>query len=169
MKIFISKERIEKRITELSLLISSSYPDGLIAIGVLKGAWVFMADLVRRLTCPVYCDFIKVSSYKGKESMGKINLLLEEGISVFQKHVLVVEDIVDTGLTLNFLKEYLLAKNPKSLKFCCLLDKPKRRRVDFTPDYVGFEIEDKFVVGYGLDCDEKYRNLPYIGIANNYS
>lgn len=163
MKVLITKEEIEKRVSELALTISSCHPDGLIVIGVLKGAWVFMADLVRRLTCPVYCDFIKVSSYKGKETTGKINLSLSPNIPLSGKRVLVIEDIVDTGITLSFLKEYLLTLKPESLKFCCLLDKPERRKVDFTPDYVGFTIPDKFVVGYGLDCNEEYRNLPYIG------
>jgi len=164
IKIYKSKEEIEKRVSELALKISSDHPDGLIAIGVLKGAWVFMADLVRRLTCPVYCDFIKASSYKGKETTGKISLSLSPLIEISNKNILVVEDIVDTGITLSFLKEYLLKEKPKSLKFCCLLDKPERRKVDFTPDYVGFIIPDKFVVGYGLDYNEEYRNLPYIGV-----
>lgn len=166
MEILINKEDIEKRVSGLAFKISSDHPDGLIAIGVLKGAWVFMADLVRKLTCPVYCDFIKLSSYKGKETTGKISLSLGESISIFKKKVLVIEDIIDTGITLSFLKEYFLSLKPESLKFCCLLDKREKRRVDFTPDYVGFTIEDKFVVGYGLDFNEEHRNLPYIGIVN---
>ncbi|MEW6007641.1 MAG: hypoxanthine phosphoribosyltransferase [bacterium] len=165
MNIFITKEEIEKKVSELALKISSDHPDGLITIGVLKGAWVFMADLVRKLTCPVYIDFIKVSSYKGKETTGEISLSLSPSISISKKNVLVIEDIVDTGITLSFLKEHLLKENPESLKFCCLLDKPERRKKDFTPDYIGFTIPDKFVVGYGLDCNEEYRNLPYIAVV----
>ncbi|MEW6481592.1 MAG: hypoxanthine phosphoribosyltransferase [bacterium] len=164
MNIFITKEEIEKKVSELALKISSDHPDGLITIGVLKGAWVFMADLVRKLTCPVYIDFIKVSSYKGKKTTGKINLSLFPSISILKKNVLVIEDIVDTGITLSYLKEYFKSQEPKSLKFCCLLDKPERRKKDFTPDYIGFTIPDKFVVGYGLDCNEEYRNLPYIAV-----
>ncbi|MEW6679608.1 MAG: hypoxanthine phosphoribosyltransferase [bacterium] len=164
MNIFITKEEIEKKVSELALKISSDHPDGLITIGVLKGAWVFMADLVRKLTCPVYIDFIKVSSYKGKKTTGKISLSLFPSISILKKNVLVIEDIVDTGITLSYLKEYFKSQEPKSLKFCCLLDKPERRKKDFTPDYIGFTIPDKFVVGYGLDCNEEYRNLPYIAV-----
>ncbi|MEW6102286.1 MAG: hypoxanthine phosphoribosyltransferase [bacterium] len=164
MNVFISKEDIEKKIDELAFKISSEHPDGLIAIGVLKGAWVFMADLIRRLTCPVYIDFIKVSSYKGKETTGEISLSFSPSIPIYKKNVLIIEDIVDTGITLSYLKEYFKSKVPESLKFCCLLDKPERRKREFIPDYIGFTIPDKFVVGYGLDCNEEYRNLPYIAV-----
>lgn len=164
MKIYLSKEEIEKRVSELALKISSEHPDGLLVIGILKGAWVFMADLVRKLTCPVHVDFIKVSSYKGKETTGKISLSYLPSIPISKRKVLIVEDIIDTGITLSWIKKYFLSQKPKSLKFSCLLDKPERRKVEFIPDYVGFTILDKFVVGYGLDCNEEYRNLPYIAV-----
>ncbi|HAW49521.1 TPA: hypoxanthine phosphoribosyltransferase [bacterium] len=162
MKVFIPRNDIKRKVKELAEKISSEYENGLVVIGVLKGAFVFMADFVRQLTCPVYIDFIKVSSYKGKETTGEINLELSCSIDLKGKDVLVVEDIVDTGITLSFIKEFLAEKDPKSLKVCCFLDKPERRKVDFIPDYVGFTIPNRFVVGYGLDCSEEYRSLPYI-------
>jgi hypoxanthine phosphoribosyltransferase len=159
----ISEKEIKEKIKELAEAISADYPDGVIAIGVLKGAFVFMSELVRALSIPVYCDFVKVASYKGTESSGKLDLQLAPSIKLYKKKVLLVEDIVDTGLTVNWVRDYLLAKGVEELKICCLLDKPSRRKKEIELHYVGFVIGDKFVVGYGLDCEEEYRNLPYIG------
>jgi len=158
----IAESQIKDKIQELAGIISADYPDGLIAVGVLKGAFIFMADLVRALRVPCNCDFVKVASYKGKESSGKISLELPPSLSVSEKKILLVEDIVDTGLTISWLKDYF-SKMGAEVKVCCLLDKPSRRKVDISPDYTGFAIEDYFVVGYGLDFNEEYRSLPYIG------
>ncbi len=158
----LKESQIKEKIQELAGIISSDYPDGLIAVGVLKGAFIFMSDLVRALQVPCNCDFVKVASYKGKTSSGKISLELGPSLCVCQKKILLVEDIVDTGLTLSWLKGYFSQKGAE-VKVCCLLDKPSRRKVDLSPDYTGFTIEDYFVVGYGLDCNEEYRSLPYIG------
>jgi hypoxanthine phosphoribosyltransferase len=139
-------------------------------VAVLKGAFVFMADLVRAIGGPVSCDFIAVSSYgSGKSSSGEVRLLKDVDSRLEGRHVVIVEDIVDTGLTLSYLREILGARGPQTLRTACLLSKPSRRIVDVTVDYVGFEIEDKFVVGYGLDVDELYRNLPHIGILRGES
>lgn len=136
----------------------------LLVVGVLKGAWVFMADLVRALTLPVRCDFMQVSSYgSGIVSSGQPELRMDVSAPIAGWDVLLVDDIVDTGLSLAWLRGHLLRKNPSSLRLCVLLDKPARRRVPIQPDYVGFEIPDRFVVGYGIDHDERYRELPYIG------
>ncbi|HEY41188.1 MAG TPA: hypoxanthine phosphoribosyltransferase [Dehalococcoidia bacterium] len=132
-------------------------------LGILKGSFMFMADLVRRLDFPLEIDFVRLSSYGGgTESSGKINVVQGLRSDVKSKDVLVVEDIIDTGLTVAYLLEYLHKKRPASLKLCTLLDKPSRRRVPVSIDYTGITVPDKFLVGYGLDCDEVYRNLPDI-------
>lgn len=137
----------------------------LIVVGVLKGSFVFMADLVRAMPdAHLTCEFLGVSSYEGTQSTGAVSLTQDLRASIEGKHVLLVEDIVDTGLTLAFLKKTLLLRRPASLQIATLLDKPSRRKVSIAPDYVGFEIPDVFVVGYGLDLDQAYRNLPYIGL-----
>ncbi len=134
-------------------------------IAVLKGSWIFAADLVRALSPhDVTIEFLSVASYEGSESTGEVRLLHDVRRPLAGTHVLVVEDIVDTGLTLTFLTELLRARNPASLTVVTLLDKPSRRRVAFRPDFVGFEIPDLFVVGYGLDFDERYRHLPFVGV-----
>lgn len=156
-----TENQIEKRIKEMARIISADYPEGLVAIGVLKGAFIFMSDLIRALQVPVKCDFVKVASYQGERSSGKVRLELAPKLS-WKKKVLLVEDIIDTGLTISWLKDYFSQKEIE-VKVCCLLDKPSCRKIEISPDYTGFVIEDCFVVGYGLDWNEEYRFLPYIG------
>jgi len=136
-------------------------------VGVLKGSFVFMADLVRRLDLPATIDFLALSSYAaGTTSTGEVKLLKDLDVALAGRHVIVVEDIVDTGLTLGYLHEILRARGPASLRTACLLSKPSRRKVDVPVEYIGFTIEDRFVVGYGLDYAEQYRHLPYIGVLD---
>jgi len=163
-KVLISRQEIAARIIQLSSEITSAYRDkNPLIIGILKGSFMFMADLVRALDFPLEVDFIGLSSYgTGKETSGRVRVTDSPGSEVRDRHVLVVEDIVDSGLTLAFLREYLLKKKPASLKLCALTDKPDRHRVPVTIDYLGFTVPNKFLVGYGLDWDEKYRNLPDI-------
>ena len=161
----ISADRIAERVRELAAQISRDYADRkLVMIGVLKGAWVFMADLVRQLSIPVRCDFVRVTSYgAGTVSSGEPRLLLDITEPIEGAHVLVVDDIVDTGISVAWLMEHLRKKKPASLRLCVLLDKPARRQARIDPDYCGFEIPDHFVVGYGLDCAERFRELPFVG------
>ena len=164
VKELISEEEINKRILEIASYIDEEYRDReILIISILKGSIFFMADLAKRINRPVKLDFMRVSSYNDGTKSGEIQMKLDLEASIAGKDVLVIEDIVDTGKTLSYLLEYLKVKKPNSIKLCALLDKPDRREVDVKVDYVGFEIPDKFVVGYGLDFDEKYRNLPYIG------
>ncbi len=160
----IEKEKIEQRIKEMAKEIEQDYKGkNPLFIGILKGAFIFMADLVRALNIDLEIDFLAVSSYgKFTETTGEVEILKDLQLPVRGRHVIVVEDIVDTGLTLNYIKEMLLSRGPESLKICALLDKKERRRVEIDADYVGFEVPDRFLVGYGLDVAEKYRNLPYI-------
>jgi hypoxanthine phosphoribosyltransferase len=163
-KILFSRKEIVAAVKRLATEIKRDYQDkNPLLIGVLKGSFVFVADLVRLLGFPLEVDFIRVSSYgAGQESSGKIKVVQGLSTPVKGRDVLVVEDIVDTGLTIAFLLGYLRKKRPSSLKLCALTDKPSRRRVPLTIDYLGFTAPDKFLVGYGLDWDEKYRNLPDI-------
>lgn len=164
MEVLISENKIEKRINELAKEINKEYEGKeLILLGILKGSIVFMVELAKKLKMKVKFEFMEVSSYEGTESTGnlKIKKPLKEDIE--GKDVLIIEDIIDTGRTLKELKKYLEAKNPNSVKIATLLSKPSRRVVEIEADYMGFEVEDKFVVGYGLDYNQKYRNLPYIG------
>ena len=164
IKELISKEKIEKRIEELAEEISRDYEGKNIEfIVVLKGAAIFAVELAMKLKPNVRFDFIEISSYSGTESTGILKVNKDLKADIEGKDVLIVEDIIDTGRTLSYLKEYLLSKNPNSLKICTLVSKPSRRIVDVPIDYNGFEIEDKFIVGHGFDIDEDYRNLPYIG------
>ncbi|MFH1856887.1 MAG: hypoxanthine phosphoribosyltransferase [Candidatus Omnitrophota bacterium] len=167
VKKLISKAEINKKVTELAEIISRDYKNKQpFFICMLKGGWVFSADLIRKVTIPVLIDFLGVSSYGDKtESTGKIDIKSDLSTSVKDKDVLIIEDIVDSGFTLSKIKEYLLAQKPASLKICTLLDKPSRRKVKVKLDYAGFEIPDKFVVGYGIDYANKYRQLPYIGFV----
>lgn len=166
IKEYISSEQLDKRITELASEISRDYKDKEIQIiCVLKGAAIFAVELSLKIENDLKIDFIEVSSYQGTESTGNIILNKDITSSIKGKDVIIVEDIIDTGRTLSYLKEYLLDKQPNSLKICTLIDKKARRVVDLDSDYNGFEIDDKFIVGFGLDLDEKYRNLPYIGIV----
>jgi len=136
-------------------------------VAVLKGAFIFLSDLMRAFEGPVTCDFIAVSSYgSGTTSSGEVRLDKDVGRGLEGRDVIIVEDIVDTGLTLSYLQEILRARGPRSVRTACLLSKPSRRKIDVKVEYVGFTIEDQFVVGYGLDVDERYRNLPFIGVVN---
>ena len=165
-EILLSEEKIKERVKELADKISSDYKDGnLLFIGVLKGSVMFIADLMREMKVSVAMDFMAVSSYGAStKSSGIVRILKDLDADIEGRNVIIIEDIIDTGTTLKYLYEYLGKRNPKSLKICCLLDKPSRRNVDIKADYVGFSIPDAFVVGYGLDYAEYYRNLPYIGI-----
>jgi hypoxanthine phosphoribosyltransferase len=162
---FISQAALRQRIIELATEIRRDVPnDDLHLIGVLKGAVLFLGDLIREMTGNVTIDFIALSSYAGTTSSGEVRLIKDLDYGLEGRHVIIVEDIVDTGLTLHYLQEILRARNPRSLRTACLLSKPSRRKIDVHVDYIGFTIEDRFVVGYGLDFSERYRNLPYIGV-----
>lgn len=165
--ILISQAQITERIQTLAAEIERDYPasEEIHLVAVLKGGFMFMADLVRAMSDRVTMDFMAVSSYgKGTSSSGQVRVLKDLDSDLEGRHVIVVEDIVDTGLTLHYLQDLLKARAPKSMRTACLLSKPSRRKVDVQVDYIGFTIEDHFVVGYGLDYAEKYRNLPHIAI-----
>lgn len=163
--VMIASDEIAARVQQLAAQISADYAGKQpLVIGVLKGAWIFLADLVRQLTVPVRCDFVRVTSYgAGTETSGQPKLLLDVAESVAGADVLVVDDILDTGISAAWLLDHLQQKNPASVRLCVLLDKSERRRVPVSGDYVGFSIPDRFVVGYGLDCGEQFRELPFIG------
>jgi hypoxanthine phosphoribosyltransferase len=162
---FLTVEQIQRKNKELADRISADYAGkNLIAVGILKGAFIFYSDLVRLIRVPLTVDFLIAASYLKSETSGEIKLHYNVREDLADKDVLLVEDIVDTGITLNYLRERLLNEGPRSLKICTFLDKRGRREVDVPLDYVGFEIPNEFVVGYGLDYDNKYRNLPYISI-----
>ena len=164
-EVLISEEEIERHVAEIGRQISRDYADkNPIFVGVLKGCFIFMADLMRHVTVNCTMDFMSVSSYRGTTSTGavKINKDLNEDIE--GRHLILVEDILDSGITLNYLKNYLTVRRPASIAVATLMDKPARRKADIYADYSCFEVPDAFVVGYGLDYNEKYRNLPYIGI-----
>ncbi|RQD66903.1 MAG: hypoxanthine phosphoribosyltransferase [Tindallia sp. MSAO_Bac2] len=159
------EEEISEKVRELAKLIENDYKnlDQILVVGVLKGANIFMGDLIRRINLTLEIDFIAVSSYGAStESSGVVRILKDLDVDIEGKHVLIVEDIVDTGLTLQYLTDILKRRKAASLKICTLLDKPSRRKCDLSIDYVGYEIPDRFIVGYGIDYAEKYRNLPYI-------
>jgi hypoxanthine phosphoribosyltransferase len=169
MTILLSSDVIQARIRELAAQIEADYPAGeeIHLVCVLKGGFVFMADLVRAMSPRVTMDFIAVSSYgKRTKSTGEVRMLKDLDTSLEGRHVIIVEDIVDTGLTLTYLQDILRARAPKTLRTACLLSKPSRREVEVAVDYTGFTIEDKFVVGYGLDYAEKYRNLDSIAVLD---
>jgi hypoxanthine phosphoribosyltransferase len=164
-----SADEIHARIKALAAQMDNDYPPGepLHFVAVLKGAFVFLSDLARSMARPVTLDFIAVSSYgAATKSSGQVRLLKDLDIPLEGRDVIIVEDIVDTGLTLSYLLEILRARNPKSLKTACLLSKPSRRKIDVPVEYIGFEIPDKFVVGYGLDDAGNFRHLPFIGIQD---
>jgi hypoxanthine phosphoribosyltransferase len=167
MKLLLSEKRIQERVAGLARQISKDFAGReLLLVGVLKGAFIFMADLARKIKGPVKIDFVRVASYGfGTSSSGKIRFTKDIEISLKGKNVLIVEDIIDTGITLRFLHRCLKARRPRSLAVVTLLDKPSRRKVPFLPEYTGFQIADHFVVGYGLDCAEEYRNLRGIYIV----
>ena len=165
INVMLSEEEINARIAELGEQISRDYEGKeIFLICILKGASFFACELAKRITVPVNIDFMKVSSYGGGTvSSGQVSIKMDVSESIAGKDVLIVEDIIDSGNTLNLLPKILMERGPKSIRLCALLDKPDRREVDVKMDYVGFRIPDKFVVGYGLDYDQRYRNLPYIG------
>jgi len=164
--VLITEDEIRSKVRELASQIAADYRDkDLVLVGVLKGAVMFMVDLARALELPLEIDFMAVSSYGAStESSGVVRIIKDLDASIEGRDVLIVEDIVDTGLTLRYLKDNLLAREPASLRVCALLNKMKERKADVTIDYVGFVLPDRFVVGYGLDYAENYRNLPFIGV-----
>ena len=167
IEIMLTEEEVDKKIQELGDRISKDYAGKSVhLVCVLKGGSFFMCELAKRITVPVSLDFMSVSSYGGDtKSSGVVKIVKDLDEPLAGKNVLVIEDIVDSGRTLSYLLKMLSERDPKSLKLCTLLDKPDRRVVDVKVDYTGFEIPDEFVVGYGLDYDQKYRNLPYIGVV----
>lgn len=167
-EILVSREEIKKKTEELGKKISEDYNGkDLVLVGVLKGGFVFLADLMREINIPVDMDLISVSSYgSSTRSSGVVRIIKDIDINISGKHVLIVEDIVDTGLTLKHLKELFYTRGPQSVKICTAFDKPSRRKVQIDIDYEGFVIPDKFVVGYGLDYAGKYRNLPDVSVLN---
>lgn len=165
-EVLLTKEQIAKKVAELGAQISEDYKDkNLLMVGILKGSVVFMSDLMKEITIPARIDFMSVSSYgSGVKTSGVVKIIKDLDIPLQGYDVLIVEDILDSGLTLHYIIDLLKSRNPKSVKVCTLLDKPYSRRVEVKTDYHGFEIPDKFVVGYGLDYAEKYRNLPFVGV-----
>ncbi len=164
-KPFLTVEQIQRRVNELAGSISADYEGkNLLAVGILKGAFIFYSDLVRAIQTPLSVDFLIASSYLKDNSTGQVRIHYDIREEVADRDVLLVEDIVDTGVTLNYLRERILMRGPKSLRICTFLDKKERREVDVPIDYVGYEIPNEFVVGYGLDYDNRFRNLPYISV-----
>jgi hypoxanthine phosphoribosyltransferase len=167
-KVLIEEDAVRARVAELGAEISSDYATkDLVLVGVLKGAVFFMADLMRHLTIPCEVDFMAISSYGAStDSSGVVRILKDLDISIEGRDVLVVEDIIDSGLTLSYLTRNLESRNPASLEICALLTKPDRREIDVNVRYTGFEIPNEFVIGYGLDFGERYRNLPYVAVLD---
>ena len=165
-EVLFTEAELNERISELGEQITADYEGkSLIVVGILKGSNIFTSDLVRKINLPLKMDFMAVSSYgNATESTGVVKILKDLDRGIEGEHVLIVEDIVDSGLTLKYLKDILLTRNPASIKVCTLLDKPARRKEDIKPDYLGYEVPDEFIVGYGIDYAEHYRNLPYVGI-----
>jgi len=169
--ILIDEKTLQKRVKELAQKITADYPDEeseLVVIGILKGSVYFFADLTRQIERPLKVEFIAVSSYGNSScSSGEVRLVKDTDETIRGKDVIIVEDIIDTGATLKYLAALLKARSPRSVKVCALLDKPARRQVAVSADYTGFEVPDKFIVGYGLDYAQKYRNLPYVAVLKN--
>lgn len=166
-EILLSEEQIREKIEELGKILTEEYRDkNPVVIGVMKGVVIFYADMIRKINVPCQMDFMWISSYEGTDSTGSVVVKRDVATDIMGRHVLILEDIFDTGNSLSFVCGHLLAKEPASLKICTLLDKPSRRKpgVTLQADYVGFTIPNAFVVGYGLDYNEYYRNLPYIGV-----
>lgn len=166
LRVLYSEEELEAKCAELGTQISKDYEGkNLLLVSVLKGAVVFMTDLMRHITVPCSIDFMVVSSYgSGVKTSGVVKIVKDLDADLAGKDLLIVEDILDTGMTLHYLKQLLQDRNPNSIRIATLLDKPERRRAAVRADYVGYQVPDEFVVGYGLDYDEKYRNLPYVGV-----
>ena len=168
MDVLIAAADIHERVKHLAHEIHRDHPDGVHLVCVLKGAFVFLSDLARELPSTTTLDFMAVSSYGAStKSSGQVQVLKDLGSSVEGRDVVIVEDIVDTGLTLTYLQDIVRARSPRHLRTACLLSKPSRRKIDVKVEYIGFTIEDKFVVGYGLDYAEQYRNLPYIAVIGD--
>lgn len=169
VKVLISEEKIKNRVAELAMQISHDYVEkDLIVVGILKGAVVFVSDLIREIAIPLEIDFMAISSYGAStQSSGVVKMLKDLDTSIEGRDILVVEDIIDTGLTLSYLTDLLKSRKPNSIKTAVLLDKPERRKIDFSPDYVGFTVPDEFVIGYGIDYNHKFRELPYVGVVTN--
>ena len=165
-RVLVTEEELRTRVKELGEAITAAYEGKeLLVVGILKGSSVFMSDLIREIQLPLNIDFMIVSSYgNATESTGVVKIIKDIEQSISDKHVLIVEDIIDSGLTLKYLTEMLHMRKPASVKLCTLLDKPAGRKVEVNVDYVGFEMPDEFIVGYGIDYAEGYRNLPYVGI-----
>lgn len=165
-RVLLDEEQIQHIVSDLGRRISADYAGkNLLMVSVLKGSVVFMADLMRAIDIPCRIDFMAVSSYgSGVRTSGVVKIIKDLDINLAGYDLLIVEDILDSGVTLRYLKKMLMDRNPASVKICTFLDKPERRRADIVPDYVGASVPDEFVVGYGLDYDEKYRNLPYLGV-----
>lgn len=163
-QIMITEEQLKQRAKELGKQISEDYEgQEILIVGILKGAVLFLSDLIREITVDTKIDFMAVTSYGAStKSSGVVRILKDLDTGIEDENVIIVEDIIDSGITLHYLRDYLLGRKPKSLKICTLLDKPERREADIKADYTGFEIENRFIVGYGLDYNQKYRNLPYI-------
>ena len=166
LKVLLTQEELREKVKELGRQITQDYQGkNLMIVTVLKGAVVFLADLMREIDVPAEIDFMVVSSYgAGTRSSGVVKIVKDLDVPLKDKDLLIVEDILDSGMTLSYLKELLEGREPRSIRIATLLDKPARRKVDLKADYIGYSVPDEFVVGYGLDYDEKYRNLPYIGI-----
>ena len=166
LRVLLSEDEIREKVRELGGKITADYKNSnLMLVTVLKGAVVFLADLLRQIDVPAEIDFMVVSSYgSGVKSSGVVKIVKDLDVPLAGKDILIVEDILDSGLTLSYIKELLESRGPRSIRIATLLDKPSRRKVDLQADYIGFSVPDEFVIGYGLDYDEKYRNLPYIGI-----
>lgn len=166
-EVLISEEEIQNKVKELGKKITEDYRDkNLFLLGILKGAVPFMADIMRRIDLDLEYDFMDVSSYQGTRSLGEVRILKDISTSIVGKDILIVEDIIDTGITLNYLTKVLKSRGANSIEIVTMLSKPSRRKVDLPVKYNGFEIEDNFVIGYGMDYDEEYRALPYIGILD---
>ncbi len=166
-KVLITREQLQQRIAEIGATISRDYEgQDLLLVCVLKGGVVFLSDLIRAIHAPHAIDFMAISSYGGgrTESSGVVRIVMDLNTNIENRNVLIIEDIIDTGHTLSYMTENLRTRNPRSLKICTLLNKPSRREVDVKVDYIGFDIPNEFVVGYGLDFNEIYRNLPFVGV-----
>lgn len=164
LDVMMNEEQIQKRIEEMAKEIDKVYNgESIIAICVLRGAIYFTVDLTKKMKTPIEIDFIKASSYVGTETTGEVKMTLDINENIEGRDVLIIEDIIDTGYTLDYLRKYLLSKNPKSLRIAVLADKEERRIIDVPVDFVGFKIPNKYIVGYGFDYNNSYRNLPYIG------
>ena len=166
-KVLLTEEQIQNKVNEFAAILSKEYADkDPVFVGVLKGVVLFFADMVRKITIPCEIDFMCLSSYGGTDSTGNVAVKKDLSVDIKGRHVVILEDIYDTGNSLDFVYKYLMSKEPASLKICTLLDKPERRKPGITlvPEYIGFTIPNEFVVGYGLDFNEHYRNLPYVGV-----